>query len=48
MLQIAVMSLVWFGVLKAFDKSIAVATVRKDGGRGLMKPVVGGTVVGLA
>ena len=36
---ISAVSLVWFTVSKAFDGSIAIATLRRRGGRGLLKPV---------
>ena len=37
--QNAVMSSVWFTVSKVFDKSIAIATLRRVGERGLLTPV---------
>ena len=33
------MRFVWFSESEAFDKSIAIVTVQRGGGRGLLKPV---------
>ena len=37
--EIIAISCVWFTVLKAFNRSIAIATLRRGGGRGSLKPV---------
>ena len=39
-IESAAIRFIWFTVLKAFDRSIAIAIVRRGGSRGLLKPVV--------
>ena len=39
MVESSGMSLVWFAASQAFDRAIAIATVLREGARGLLKPV---------